>query len=83
MLRTNPQRWHHLTVDCRLLGILVSAPRCRRARLHCRRVVAQAVADDPFTYNEGFLGKANEGYQKWIVDPKRWGGAIELSIFAR
>ena len=48
-----------------------------------RRVVAQVVADDPFTYNEGFLGKSNEDYQKWIVDPKRWGGAIELSIFAR
>lgn len=49
----------------------------------CRRVVAQAVADDPFTYNDGFLGKSNEEYQKWIVDPKKWGGAIELSIFSR
>ena len=49
----------------------------------CRRVIADAVAADPFTYNDGFLGKSNAEYRKWILDPKKWGGAIELSIFAR
>ncbi|KAL0050495.1 hypothetical protein WJX82_000792 [Trebouxia sp. C0006] len=48
-----------------------------------RRIIADAVAADPFTYNDGFLGKSNAEYQKWILDPKKWGGAIELSIFAR
>ena len=48
-----------------------------------RKVIADVVAADPFTYNDGFLGKANEEYCKWILDPKKWGGAIELSIFAR
>lgn len=51
--------------------------------LLCRKVIADAVAADPFTYNDGFLGKSNEEYRKWILDPKKWGGAIELSIFAR
>lgn len=41
------------------------------------------MASDPFTYNNGFLGKSNEEYRKWILDPMKWGGAIELSIFAR
>ena len=45
--------------------------------------MAEVVAKDPFTYNDGFLGKSNEEYQKWIVDSKKWGGAIELSIFSR
>lgn len=45
--------------------------------------MAEEVAKDPFTYNDGFLGKSNEEYQKWIVDSKKWGGAIELSIFSR
>ncbi len=52
-------------------------------QLVCRRIIADAVAADPFTYNDGFLGKSNAEYRKWILDPKKWGGAIELSIFAR
>ncbi len=34
------------------------------------------------TYNEGFLAKENEDYCKWILQPKNWGGAIELSILS-
>lgn len=49
----------------------------------CRKIIADAVEADPFTYNDGFLGKPNEEYRKWILDPQKWGGAIELSIFAR
>jgi len=28
------------------------------------------------------LGQENEDYCKWILNPKHWGGAIELSILA-
>lgn len=35
------------------------------------------------TYNDGFLGQENEDYQKWILDKKHWGGAIELSILSK
>jgi len=34
----------------------------------CRRVIADAVAADPFTYNDGFLGKSNAEYRKWILN---------------
>lgn len=47
-----------------------------------RQVVAKAVAADPYTFNEGFLGKANEEYQRWIKDSQKWGGAIELFILS-
>ena len=35
------------------------------------------------TYNEAFLGQPNAAYCAWILEPKHWGGAIELSILAR
>ncbi|KAL3824626.1 hypothetical protein ACJIZ3_020655 [Penstemon smallii] len=45
-------------------------------------VVAATVLSDPETYSEAFLGKANEEYCAWILNPQNWGGAIELSILA-
>ncbi|KAJ4798649.1 Ubiquitin thioesterase OTU1 [Rhynchospora pubera] len=47
-----------------------------------RQVIAAAVASDPTKYNEAFLGKGNEEYCSWIMDPEKWGGAIELSILS-
>lgn len=49
----------------------------------CRQVICEAVREDPATYTEGFLGKDPEEYCRWISDPSRWGGAIELSILCR
>ena len=48
-----------------------------------RRVIADAVAGDTFTYTEGFLGKPNAEYCAWIMDSQHWGGAVELSILAK
>jgi ubiquitin thioesterase OTU1 len=48
-----------------------------------RKVIADVVSSDEFTYNEGFLGKPNSEYCAWILDPKRWGGAVELSILSK
>ncbi|KAL9268855.1 OVARIAN TUMOR DOMAIN-containing deubiquitinating enzyme 2-like protein [Drosera capensis] len=45
-----------------------------------RQVIAATVSSDPVKYSEAFLGKPNEEYCSWILDPERWGGAIELSI---
>ena len=42
-----------------------------------RKVIADVVSGDEFTYNEGFLGKPNAEYCAWIQDPKHWGGAVE------
>uniref|UniRef100_A0A0D9VCJ6 Ubiquitin thioesterase OTU n=1 Tax=Leersia perrieri TaxID=77586 RepID=A0A0D9VCJ6_9ORYZ len=38
-----------------------------------RQVIAAAVASDPAKYNEVFLGKPNEAYCAWILDPEKWG----------
>jgi hypothetical protein len=48
-----------------------------------RSVVADAITADPFEWNEAVLGKDPLEYAMWIKDPKRWGGAIELSILSR
>ncbi|CAK9146954.1 unnamed protein product [Ilex paraguariensis] len=45
-----------------------------------RQVIAATVASDPIKYSEAFLGKPNEEYCAWILNPEKWGGAIELSI---
>ncbi|CAL5341734.1 unnamed protein product [Camellia sinensis] len=45
-------------------------------------VTAATVASDPTQYSEAFLGKPNEEYCTWILDPEKWGGAIELAILA-
>ncbi|KAJ3679383.1 hypothetical protein LUZ60_017394 [Juncus effusus] len=47
-----------------------------------RQVIAAVVASDPVKYNEAFLGKTNEEYCSWIMDPEKWGGAIELAILS-
>ncbi|XP_052208236.1 OVARIAN TUMOR DOMAIN-containing deubiquitinating enzyme 2 isoform X2 [Diospyros lotus] len=47
-----------------------------------RQVIAATVASDPAQYSKAFLGKPNEEYCAWILDPEKWGGAIELAILA-
>uniref|UniRef100_A0A5B7A8B7 Ubiquitin thioesterase OTU n=3 Tax=Davidia involucrata TaxID=16924 RepID=A0A5B7A8B7_DAVIN len=47
-----------------------------------RQVIAATVASDPTKYSEAFLGKPNKEYCEWILNPEKWGGAIELSILA-
>lgn len=48
-----------------------------------RKIIAEAVGNDPLTYSEGFLGKSNEEYCRWIQLPDSWGGAIEVSVLSR
>ncbi|KAG2437463.1 hypothetical protein HXX76_006113 [Chlamydomonas incerta] len=63
------------------VGYVMEGSRSTAARL--RRVVADAVRADPFTFNEGFLGKPLGAYCDWIQQPDKWGGAIELFILAQ
>ncbi|XP_028073879.1 ubiquitin thioesterase OTU1-like isoform X4 [Camellia sinensis] len=38
-----------------------------------RQVIAATVASDPTQYSEAFLGKPNEEYRAWILNPEKWG----------
>lgn len=38
------------------------------------KVIAATVASDPEKYSEAFLGKTNEEYCAWILNPEKWGG---------
>ena len=55
----------------------------RSAASSLRSIVATAVLADPIEWNEAVLGKDPEEYATWIQDPRRWGGAIELSILSK
>ena len=48
-----------------------------------RQIVADQVVSYPNKYNKAILdGKSPEEYRRWILDEKRWGGGIELSILS-
>ena len=48
-----------------------------------RRVVAETIKEDPGSYSTAVLGMEPGEYVKWILDPKSWGGYIELCILAK
>jgi len=48
-----------------------------------RQIIAEAVAADPVTYSEAFLGKPNREYCTWIRNEDHWGGGIELAILSK
>ncbi|GIL68475.1 hypothetical protein Vafri_21747, partial [Volvox africanus] len=63
------------------VGYVMDRSRARADEL--RKVVAQAVANDPITFNDGFLGKDVKEYCSWIQQKDKWGGAIELFILSQ
>eukprot|EP00798_Chlamydomonas_sp_ICE-L_P022763 gene22763-29931_t len=62
------------------MGYVMEHSRLKSKEL--RGVIANVVSSNPDMYNEAFLGKENAEYCKWIQEPSKWGGAIELSILS-
>ncbi|XP_062609107.1 ubiquitin thioesterase OTU1-like [Saccostrea cucullata] len=48
-----------------------------------REIIAGVVMSDPVNFSEAFLGKTNNAYCHWIMNPGSWGGAIEISILSQ
>lgn len=48
-----------------------------------RKIIAAALAADPFQYDELVLGRPVDKYIEWIQTKNAWGGAIELGILAK
>eukprot|EP00033_Pygsuia_biforma_P002582 GCRY01002857.1.p1 GENE.GCRY01002857.1~~GCRY01002857.1.p1 ORF type:complete len:311 (+),score=81.70 GCRY01002857.1:205-1137(+) len=48
-----------------------------------RQIVASNVTSDPITFNAAILEKEPPEYAEWILRPKSWGGAIELTVFSQ
>lgn len=49
---------------------------------YMREIIASTVNADKREYNEGILGRPNDEYCAWILQPESWGGAIEVSILS-
>ena len=47
-----------------------------------RQLIGGVVCSDPVNYSDGFLGRPNEDYVKWILNKDSWGGGIEVAILA-
>jgi len=56
--------------------------RNRQAQELLRAICASVIGDNKDQYTEGFLGKKNDDYVVYILNPEKWGGAIELAILA-
>ncbi|ANB11400.1 Otu1p [Sugiyamaella lignohabitans] len=48
-----------------------------------RNIVAEAIRNDPFEYNDAILGRKSTEYINWILQQNSWGGAIELDILSK
>eukprot|EP01121_Diplochlamys_sp_Union-15-3_P015405 TRINITY_DN5083_c0_g1_i1.p1 TRINITY_DN5083_c0_g1~~TRINITY_DN5083_c0_g1_i1.p1 ORF type:complete len:363 (-),score=78.90 TRINITY_DN5083_c0_g1_i1:40-1098(-) len=48
-----------------------------------RNIIADAVRKDSVTWSPAILGKPVNDYCRAITQPNTWGGAVELSIFAK
>ncbi|ETW86088.1 cysteine protease C88, partial [Heterobasidion irregulare TC 32-1] len=47
-----------------------------------RKIVADAIRNDPDTWSDAILGRPRADYISAILSPNTWGGAIELTILA-
>lgn len=47
-----------------------------------RTLIAHTVLNDPITFSEAILGMPTKDYAKFILEPHRWGGGIEVSILS-
>lgn len=48
-----------------------------------RQLAASLILSDPSEYTAVVLGRSPDEYIQWLMKPNSWGGAIELSAFAR
>nr|XP_010934982.1 ubiquitin thioesterase OTU1-like [Elaeis guineensis] len=60
------------------VGCVMDHDRHRAPEL--RQVIAATVASDPRKHNQAFLGKSNEEYCGWILNPEKWGGKLRDDI---
>eukprot|EP00980_Cylindrotheca_fusiformis_P029689 scaffold23708_cov152-Cylindrotheca_fusiformis.AAC.6 len=65
------------------IGYVLEQTRSSQQPRIYRAMVANAVLQDPITYNEAFLGRPTDEYAAWIQKPTSWGGQIELSILSQ
>lgn len=50
---------------------------------YLRQLIAGIVSSDREKYNDAFLGRSNDDYCKWILNPDSWGGGIEVAILSQ
>lgn len=62
------------------VAFLVGKARCTAPEL--RAMIVDAVKADPTRWNAATLGKPVAEYCSFILNPIRWGGQVELAIFA-
>ena len=48
-----------------------------------RQVIVDEIKSDGVTYTPDILGQSVEGYVKWILNPEKWGGEIEMNILSK
>mmetsp|Transcript_12582 Transcript_12582/g.12210 ORF Transcript_12582/g.12210 Transcript_12582/m.12210 type:complete len:338 (+) Transcript_12582:92-1105(+) len=63
------------------LGYLIKKDKNKTGSLY-REIIADKIKSDDI-YSADILGQPVEDYAKWILNPDKWGGEIEMSILAK
>ncbi|XP_052893581.1 ubiquitin thioesterase OTU1 [Anopheles moucheti] len=64
------------------IGYVITGKVDPESSQYMRQIIASTVNADKHEYNEGILGRPNDEYCAWILQPESWGGAIEVSILS-
>jgi len=51
--------------------------------LEIRKLAAKCILGDPETFSEGVLGSKPKNYCDWLLNPRNWGGAIEITALSK
>lgn len=63
------------------ISYLMEKDRKQGAKL--RKIIADVVRNRTDVYSEAVLGKTPKEYSDWILDPKHWGGEVEMFILSQ
>lgn len=64
------------------IGFLMHRDKMKMGPVY-RQVIANEILSNRETYNSDILGQSTEEYVKWILNPEKWGGEIEMNILSK
>jgi ubiquitin thioesterase OTU1 len=64
------------------LGYLMVRDKHKMGTIY-RQAIADEIRRDAETYSDDILGMEVEDYIKWILNPEKWGGEIEMNILSK
>eukprot|EP00271_Cylindrocystis_brebissonii_P022927 TRINITY_DN906_c0_g1_i1.p1 TRINITY_DN906_c0_g1~~TRINITY_DN906_c0_g1_i1.p1 ORF type:complete len:211 (+),score=40.56 TRINITY_DN906_c0_g1_i1:129-761(+) len=68
--------------NCLFSAVCYVMEHSREKAAELRQIIAATIMSNPEKYSDVVLGKPNAEYCEWILNPEKWGGAVELAILS-